>query len=102
LPYFRTGDMIFRMKTTLVIDDGLMRRLKARAARLGTTLSAVVEEYLQRGLSDDEKAAKKPRKPFRFPSYDMGRLLVDITDREALDRIFDEERGLRPPKRARR
>jgi len=30
----RNNDMVFHMKTTLVIDDGIMRRLKAAAAVL--------------------------------------------------------------------
>jgi hypothetical protein len=38
------------MKTTLDIDDALLRRAKARALERGTTLRAVVEEALQRSL----------------------------------------------------
>ena len=39
------------MKTTLLIPDQILRELKSRAARRGTTLSAIVAETLKRGLA---------------------------------------------------
>jgi hypothetical protein len=69
------------MKTTLVIDDQVMRRLKQEAARQGTTMSALVEAALRMWL---ENAKKGRRKPKPLPVFHGGRLLVDIADREAL------------------
>lgn len=40
-----------RVKTTLSLDDRLMRIVRARAARSGRSQSDVVEEALKEGLS---------------------------------------------------
>ncbi len=40
------------MKTTIEIDDELLRRAKVRAAERGETLRALVERGLQRELSE--------------------------------------------------
>ena len=74
------------MKTTLVIDDGVMRALKQRAAREGKTMSALVEAALRSFLR--ERA--KPRKLPPLPVFSSG-LLVDIDDREELYRAMEEE-----------
>jgi hypothetical protein len=70
-----------KMKTTLVIDDQVIRRLKQEAARQGTTMSALAEAALRLWF---ENAKKGRRKPKPLPAFHAGRLLVDIADREAL------------------
>jgi hypothetical protein len=40
------------MRTTLDLDDSLARRLKARAAREGQTMTRLVEDAVRRYLSD--------------------------------------------------
>jgi len=77
--------MIFHMKTTLMIPNPLMRKLKERAARRGETLSAVVAEALQRGLSATIPAGELPPLPTRR----MGRPRVDVADRDALYRAME-------------
>jgi plasmid stability protein len=77
--------MIFRMKTTLLIPDHLVRELKKRAAERGQTLSAVVAETLRRGLEARERG--KPLRPLR--TYRMGRPKVDVADRDALYREME-------------
>ena len=42
LTYTHIMDMVFHMKTTLNIDDGVMSRLREEAARRGVTMSALV------------------------------------------------------------
>ena len=42
--------MVFHMKTTLNIDDGVMSRLKQEAARQGKTMSELVEIALRQLL----------------------------------------------------
>ncbi len=73
--------MVCHMKTTLVIDDEIMRRLKAEAARRGTTISNLVESALRAML--EERADGAPELP-PLPSFDLGRPSVDVADRDAL------------------
>ena len=76
------------MKTTLEIDAGVMRALKARAARDGTTMSELVERAL-RTLLEERPTAPKELPP--LPSWDGGGLLVDVDDREKLYELFDQD-----------
>ena len=75
------------MKTTLVIDDKLMTRLKQEAARRGTTISKLVEEALRSFLGRSGKPESLPP----LPTFNGGGSLVDIADREALYDAMDEE-----------
>ena len=52
LPYHHTYRMVSCMKTTLNIDDTVMRRLREEAARRQTTMSSLVEAGLRRVLAD--------------------------------------------------
>ena len=80
--------MVFHMKTTLVIDDHVMLRVKLQAARQRCTMSELVEAALRSFLSE----ARRPRRKLPpLPTADGGAFLVDISNREALYRIFDEE-----------
>ena len=58
---FHVCDMDIHMKTTLQIDDGVMRELKMRAARDGRTMSELVEAALRRLL--DERPPDKDLPP---------------------------------------
>jgi hypothetical protein len=77
--------MVFHMKTTLTIDDGVMARLKRESARTGRTMSDLVEDALRRLLEQAPPAA--PLTP--LPSFKSGGSLVDISDREALYRAME-------------
>ena len=81
--------MVFHMKTTLNIDDGVMRRLREEAARRGTTMSALVEAGLRRVLAEPEPPGgrRDPLPP--LPVGNSGGLLVDIANREELYRVLD-------------
>ncbi len=48
------GDMA-KIKTTLSLDEELMRYIRVRAARTGKTQSHVLEEALRRGLGAIER-----------------------------------------------
>lgn len=68
------------MKTTLMIDDTIYRRLKREAAARRETISALVEAALRQYLAFKDKAPELPP----LPSADLGAPSVDIADREAL------------------
>ena len=76
--------MVFHMKTTLVIEDSVMRSLKARSALEGRTLSSLVEEYLRRGLLQDAQKVGAAE-AVELPRYRMGAPKVDVADRGAVD-----------------
>ena len=82
LTYFHMYCMVFHMKTTLVIDDGVMVRLKEEAARTGKTLSELVEAALRSMLDHQTSPTSKELPP--LPSFRGGPPLVDISDRDAL------------------
>ena len=77
------------MKTTLEIDEGVMRRLKQRAAAEGKTMSELVETALRALLTADEK--KKPKELPPLPVWDGGGWVVDAGDRATMYELFDAE-----------
>ena len=81
--------MVFHMKTTLVIDDGIMKQLKAEAARQRVTLSELVETALRRMLNPKTQA---PKRLLPLPSFNSGGALVDLDDRDALYRAMGGRR----------
>jgi hypothetical protein len=68
------------MKTTLNIDDTVMHKLRAEAARRGCTMSALVETALRMLLDRNAEPDEVPD----LPTYSFGGPLVDISDRDAL------------------
>jgi hypothetical protein len=86
------------MKTTLIIPDPVFRDLKRRAADRKETMSALVTEYLVKGLSE----SRKPKGPFRFPTFKMGVPKVNVANREELYEFLEAERDVRLYGRARR
>ena len=84
LPYRQMCHMVICMKTTLNIDDTVMRRLREEAARRQTTMSALVEAGLRLVLADRgaEEGELKPLAP--LPSWNSGGHRIDIANREEL------------------
>jgi hypothetical protein len=72
--------MATHMKTTLNIDDTVMRRLRQEAARQGRTMSEMVETALRLLLGAPEK--RDSIAP--LPRFRSGGALVDVADRDAL------------------
>ena len=77
--------MVFHMKTTLNIDDGVMARLRRESARSGRTMSELVETALRRLLQTRTERATLPP----LPTFNSGGALVDIADRESLYRAME-------------
>jgi hypothetical protein len=81
------ADMVFHMKTTLVIDDRVMTRLKEEAARRDTTISELVESALRAFLRKPRRRSDLPS----LPSFDTGGALVDVNDRNRLYEAMEGE-----------
>ncbi len=75
------------MKTTLNLNNHILRRAKSRAARDGITLTRFVEDALRASLTDPEPghAFKLELKVVRGHAPPN----VDISDRDALYDVLD-------------
>lgn len=85
--------MLVCMRTTINLPDALAEEAKARAAAEGRTFTSLVEEGLRAVLA----AQRTTDDPVpTLPSYGDpgGRILVDVSDRDALWGAFDAD-GLR-------
>ncbi|HUO83914.1 MAG TPA: ribbon-helix-helix protein, CopG family [Thermoanaerobaculia bacterium] len=76
------------MKTTLLIDDEVMRRLRRKAAEENTTISELVESALRQMLVRTQQGPTR-RRP--LPRFSAGKASVDIANREELYRVMEEE-----------
>ena len=75
------------MKTTLNLNDQILRQAKGRAARDGITLTKFVENALRAKLTAAERG-----RPFKLKLETVGGNKppnVDISDREALYDVLD-------------
>ena len=81
--------MVFHMKTTLNINDKVMRKLKAEAARRGTTMSELVEAGLRRILEDSADEGEGRPGITRLPSWASGGARVDVANREQLHEMME-------------
>jgi hypothetical protein len=77
--------MVFHMKTTLVIDDGIFRAIKEKATRDGTTISALVEAALRLML----RAPAPSREDRPLPTFSSGLL---VSNRPTAD-VVDQHRS---------
>ncbi|MGH3830323.1 MAG: hypothetical protein ACRDRS_07685 [Pseudonocardiaceae bacterium] len=80
------------MRTTLNLPDGLVAQVKAHAMASGQTLTSLVEEGLRLVLQ--QHGTRYPGVPEQLPAYGQpsGRVLVDLTDHDAVWGILDESR----------
>ena len=70
------------MRTTLTLDDDLLRDLKNKAYITGLPLKEIANKALRAGLKDIEKP--KPHKPYTCKSHSLG-----YPPRADLDRALD-------------
>jgi hypothetical protein len=77
------------MRTTVKIDDRLLAEAKARAARSGRTLAAVIEDALRESLGRSDRGGGRP--PPDLPVSRGGRLQpgVDLDDSAALLELME-------------
>jgi antitoxin component of RelBE/YafQ-DinJ toxin-antitoxin module len=85
------------MRTTLRIDDDLLRELKTRAANEGLSLSDLVNLVLRQSVAEPPR----PRSPFKQKTRDLGRPAFDITKANAIAADLEDEAVLRKIGRSR-
>lgn len=79
------------MKTTLDVDDALLRTAKERAAATGRTLTSMVEAGLREVLRAEQ--APRGRHRLKWIVAEGGPLPgVDVADRDALYGRMEEDR----------
>jgi hypothetical protein len=76
------------MRTTLNIQDDLMRRVKKRASETGATITEVVEQALRAAVAG--QAPRRDRYTFTWKPV-PGRTLpgVDLADRDSLYEVME-------------
>lgn len=60
------------MRTTLTIDDDVAVVLERLRKSTDASLKDIINDALRRGIREMEKSDKKPRKPFRTRSANLG------------------------------
>ncbi len=70
------------MRTTITLDDGLLERLKKRAAESGTSVSGLIERavrlLLQASAPQRRDRFDLAARPFRFGDVRRGRSVHDL------------------------
>jgi len=77
------------MRTTLDIDDPILREVKTIHQKEGRSMGAVVSELLADALA--RRRTSRARPAFRWISRPMS-ALVDLTDKDAVYAVLDGER----------
>jgi hypothetical protein len=77
------------MRTTLDIDDPILREVKALHEREGRSMGSVVSELLAEALA--RRQASRARPAFHWTSREM-KALLDLSDKEAVYAALDADR----------
>lgn len=83
--------MLICMRTTLNLDDDLIRAAKDKAHTEGTTLTSVIEQALRALLSDRQKPTERQR--YEVPVISTGPMMpgVDLDDSAGLLEILESD-----------
>jgi plasmid stability protein len=81
--------MMLSMRTTIRLDDDLLRALKAHAARTGRSMTALIEDAVRESLS--RTSSEQPNLE-SLPVYGGSGTMpgVDLTDAGALLEVMEE------------
>lgn len=80
------------MRTTLDLDLPILKELKAFSKSNSFSLGKAATALLAEALSAHKVKAKKKAPPkFKWHSQNMGPAKIDISDKEALYKILDQE-----------
>ncbi len=78
------------MRTTVTIDDTLLRELKQQAHREGVSLTKLINRVLLCGIGA-MREAKKPTRPHREKTFSMGEPSVNLDKALALAAAIEDE-----------
>jgi len=78
------------MRTTVQIDDGLMRELKERAHREGVSLTKLINRVLLCGIGAMQEG-KKATRPHREKTFSMGQPRVNLDKALSLAAALEDE-----------
>ena len=78
------------MRTTIQIDDILLRELKEEAHREGLSLTKLVNRVLRYGMNGLERR-KKPKRPYREKTFPMGEPKLDIDKALSLAAMLEDQ-----------
>ena len=75
-------------RTTVRIDDDLMRRLKERAARENVSITKLMNQALRQGLTAEPEVRAKA---YREKTYDLGEALIDVNKATSIAFEMEDE-----------
>lgn len=78
------------MRTTVRIDDALLRELKGRAQRDGVSLTKLINSVLKRGINMPTEGNASSRS-YREKTFSMGKPLVNLDKALALAAALEDE-----------
>lgn len=74
-------------RTTLNLDPSVMRELRRRSEREHKSIGELASQLLARGLR--QEAEPRSTRVFSWVSHDLGKPVVDLEDKEALNSLLD-------------
>jgi hypothetical protein len=74
-------------RTTLILDDIQLERLKDLARAQRRTMTDLINEFIAEGLAS--RTTVSPSRKLELPVFDMGRPRVNVADRQALEAIME-------------
>jgi len=81
------------MRTTLNIDDDLIRQLKRDAHKSQTPLRRLVNTALRRGMADLQR--RRPKTPYVCPVFALGELKLNLNKALSLAASLEDAEVLR-------
>jgi plasmid stability protein len=73
-------------RTTLNLDPSVMRELRRRSEREHKSIGELASQLLARGLRQE---VEPQTRAFSWVSHDLGKPVVDLDDKEALNSLLD-------------
>ena len=77
------------MRTTVYIEEDVMRDLRQQAEREGLSLTRLINRLLRQAVNAARRLSKAPR-PYRERTFCMGRPKVDLTKALALAALLED------------